>query len=311
MNKNFFWIKLAFCFFAFGLFIFSSFSFAFVSHAQYNYSLMEPIPGFEQASSFPDYILAIYKFGIWTVGISALLMITIGGFMYMTSAGNTSKSGGAKEIIKDALIGLVVALAAYLILYVINPDLIKINLKPLPLGSGGGTGAGVRSSAPQGTRGGGSCQTLPSGNVCSPENLRNTCFGSDAEKMSQICNFESGGGNSLAQSNTDRCKDGSAWSVGLFQINMINSAGSVGCNGKEIFKINGAGPQGNCLDPKVNSKGVGYCQVRDCEVINQSKYNECLSKLQNPTTNIQAACSLYSARRFQPWSTTARTCGIN
>ena len=160
-------------------------SFAFVSHAQYNYSLMEPIPGFEQASSFPDYILAIYKFGIWTVGISALLMITIGGFMYMTSAGNTSKSGGAKEIIKDALIGLVVALAAYLILYVINPDLIKINLKPLPLGSGGGTGVG--NTAPVGsgnTIQGVGCgktvdvaQQMKSANCVYNQTLRNGCSG--------------------------------------------------------------------------------------------------------------------------------------
>ena len=130
-------------------FIFFLFSFQ-ISHAQYQYNLLEKIPGFEgKTNDFPSYILAIYKFGIWTVGIAALLMITIGGFMYLTSAGNTSKSGGAKEIIKDALIGLVIALAAYLVLYVINPDLVKINIKFSPIGSGGG-GTIPGGTGPQG-----------------------------------------------------------------------------------------------------------------------------------------------------------------
>jgi hypothetical protein len=103
--------------------------------AAYNYTLMEKIPGFDiSGSDFPGYILAIYKFGIWTVGIAALLMITIGGFMYFTSAGNTAKLGQAKQVIYDALFGLIIAMAAFLILYVINPDLVKVNisLKAVP-----------------------------------------------------------------------------------------------------------------------------------------------------------------------------------
>ena len=93
-----------------------------------NYKIMEAIPGFFNAGSsisFPDLISAIYKFGIWTVGIAALFMITVGGFMYATSAGNTSTAGSAKSIISDALLGLVVAMTAYLILNVINPDLVR------------------------------------------------------------------------------------------------------------------------------------------------------------------------------------------
>ncbi len=86
---------------------------------------MEPIPGSATTTDFPSYIRAIYKFGIWTVGIAALLMISIGGFMYLTSAGNTSKTGQAKEIITDAIIGVILALVSWLLLYTINPDLVK------------------------------------------------------------------------------------------------------------------------------------------------------------------------------------------
>lgn len=71
----------------------------------------------------------IYKFLIWTVGIAALLMLTIGGFMYMTSAGNQAAAGTAKKIIRDALLGLVIVLFTWVLLNLINPDLVKINLE--------------------------------------------------------------------------------------------------------------------------------------------------------------------------------------
>lgn len=99
---------------------------------RFDYKLLEGLPGFfsagDSAPSLPALIIALYNFGIWTVGIAAMFMIVIGGFMYMTSAGNTSSVGTAKGIIKDALLGLAAALCAYLILYVINPDLVKLNL---------------------------------------------------------------------------------------------------------------------------------------------------------------------------------------
>lgn len=112
-----------------------------VSHASYNYTPLESVPGFEGTSSdLKGFIESIYQFGIWTVGIAAVLMLTIGGFMYMVSAGNTSKTGIAKGIITDAILGLIIALGAYLILYVINPDLVKITLSMRSLGTGISTG---------------------------------------------------------------------------------------------------------------------------------------------------------------------------
>ena len=97
----------------------------------FEYKLLEAFPGFFSKGSspnLPDMILAIYKFGIWTVGICGLLMITIGGVMYMGSAGNNANAESAKRIITDSLIGIVAALGAYLFMYVINPDLTIIKL---------------------------------------------------------------------------------------------------------------------------------------------------------------------------------------
>ncbi|MDQ1283822.1 MAG: hypothetical protein QG620_170 [Patescibacteria group bacterium] len=97
--------------------------------AQFTYTPMEKIPGFETAGGdFPAYILAIYRFGLWTVGIAALLMISVGGYMYITSAGNNAQTGKAKGIITDAIIGVLLALTSYLLLYTINPDLVQIKI---------------------------------------------------------------------------------------------------------------------------------------------------------------------------------------
>ena len=56
-------------------------------------------------------------------------MMIIGGFQYLTSAGDASKIGAAKSRMANALIGLVLVLGAYTILKTINPELLV--MKPL------------------------------------------------------------------------------------------------------------------------------------------------------------------------------------
>lgn len=94
----------------------------------FDYQPLEQIPGASDAKTFPQYIEGIYKFGIWTVGLAALFMLSVGGFIYLSSGGNTATIGKAKTYITDSLIGLILAILAYLILYVINPDLVTVNL---------------------------------------------------------------------------------------------------------------------------------------------------------------------------------------
>jgi hypothetical protein len=124
--------------------------------AQYTYTPMEKIPGFENATDFPNFLLALTKFGIWTVGIVALFMITVGGFMYMTSAGNTSRMDTAKKVIYDSLFGLIIALASWLLLFIINPDLVKVTLSIKPVSA---PTTPVTIPPPAGAAG--TCQGLP------------------------------------------------------------------------------------------------------------------------------------------------------
>jgi len=78
-----------------------------------------------------EYINYLYLFGLGLVSIAALGSLVIGGFMYMLSDTVTSKDK-AKEYINGAIYGLILALAAYLILNTINPDLVNWSLSLPP-----------------------------------------------------------------------------------------------------------------------------------------------------------------------------------
>lgn len=92
------------------------------------YTLIETMPGVGDAGevkTFPDYITGLYNFALAFVIIAALLMITVGGFYYIISAGNQAQAGTAKKIITDAFIGLAVVFVTWLVLNTINPDLLS------------------------------------------------------------------------------------------------------------------------------------------------------------------------------------------
>ena len=118
------------------------------------YVPLEEIPGFGRNSSLPDYIMSIYKFGLISIGVSAVFMITIGGFMYITSAGNSSSATNAKKYISDAIAGVILAMISYLLLYIINPGLLSMTAStqigaagtPGTVGGPGGTSAGYKKA---------------------------------------------------------------------------------------------------------------------------------------------------------------------
>ncbi len=93
------------------------------------YKLIEPFPFVDETTKFPQYLEGIFKFAIATVSIAALLMIVIGGYLYIVSGGNQAKNGHAKEIIWNALLGLVVVMFIGIIFYTINSDI--MTFKPL------------------------------------------------------------------------------------------------------------------------------------------------------------------------------------
>ncbi len=73
-----------------------------------------------------------YYFIVGISGFAAFVMLVWGGFDWLTSAGSPSKITEAKDKISSALVGLLLILASFLILQVINPELTTLNLQPLP-----------------------------------------------------------------------------------------------------------------------------------------------------------------------------------
>ncbi len=104
------------------------------------YKLLEPIPYYGsqlvpgEGIGLSTYLEAVFAFGISIAGILAVAMIVIGGIQYMTAYGNSSAVENAKDRITQALLGLLLAVAAWLILYTINPDLAKgkLTVPPIP-----------------------------------------------------------------------------------------------------------------------------------------------------------------------------------
>ena len=108
--------------------------------------ILEELPGIDNAgfkaalkSDHPGEAAGYYINGLLTLGIGlatvlAVLMITIGGFQYITTDSFMQKSEGKKRI-QDSLMGLGLILVSYLLLGTINSDLLKIRfgLSPISL----------------------------------------------------------------------------------------------------------------------------------------------------------------------------------
>lgn len=91
-----------------------------------------PIPGLEFSSDLPivageltvpylaQYISSIQRYLLGIVLTAAAVMIVYGGFLYILSSSGANVSSG-KEILKNAVIGLLLVIGAYTILQAINP----------------------------------------------------------------------------------------------------------------------------------------------------------------------------------------------
>ncbi|OGD66945.1 hypothetical protein A2442_00045 [Candidatus Campbellbacteria bacterium RIFOXYC2_FULL_35_25] len=107
------------------LIIIPAFFLKFGVASAFTYTLLEPsIPGLNaNVNDLGDYLSVIYNVSIGSAMVLAVLMISIGGFKYITEESFTGKAG-AKDTIKNALIGLLLILSSYLLLQTINPDLV-------------------------------------------------------------------------------------------------------------------------------------------------------------------------------------------
>lgn len=87
----------------------------------------------EAGKELPSYINYLFIFGLGAIAILALARMMTGGIKYILAAGNVGEHEEAKKTIQQALLGLGLLLASYLLLKTINPDLVNLrnpNLTP-------------------------------------------------------------------------------------------------------------------------------------------------------------------------------------
>ena len=89
-----------------------------------------PFPGLEFlktfgvtfGSSIGQILSAVYNFGVGIAGLSALVMLSYAGMLYMVGGAAPSALSESKRRLGNALIGLALIAVSYLLLYTINPD---------------------------------------------------------------------------------------------------------------------------------------------------------------------------------------------
>jgi len=76
------------------------------------------------ATNFQELISFFFNYSIILIGIAVFIVILWAGFLWVTSAANPANISRAKGMIFNAVIGAVLLLSSYVILYTINPELV-------------------------------------------------------------------------------------------------------------------------------------------------------------------------------------------
>lgn len=74
--------------------------------------------------NFGELVALIFTWSLNILGIVVFVMIFFAGFKWFTAAGNTAQVNEARGQITNAITGAIILLAAWIILYTINPDLV-------------------------------------------------------------------------------------------------------------------------------------------------------------------------------------------
>ncbi|MBI2609780.1 hypothetical protein HYW53_01215 [Candidatus Giovannonibacteria bacterium] len=91
-------------------------------------TITQKTSGSVQEKDFLGWARFLFPLGLSAAAILAVLMIVIGGIQMMGSFGNVALRTQAKEKIYSALFGLAIAVLSFLILYTINPQLLKMQI---------------------------------------------------------------------------------------------------------------------------------------------------------------------------------------
>lgn len=79
-----------------------------------------------ESSALFSFVGAVMPYILGIIILSGVIMIVVAGYIYMTAGSNTQRVGLAKSMLIAAVVGIVLALSSYLILFTINPVLVGL-----------------------------------------------------------------------------------------------------------------------------------------------------------------------------------------
>jgi|GEM_PF-1383417 len=80
-----------------------------------------------------EYIASIYVLAVSSAGILAAVVLMIAGYIWLTAGGNANQIGTAQKYASGAVVGFVLMLGSYVVLYTINPKLVTFNALHIPI----------------------------------------------------------------------------------------------------------------------------------------------------------------------------------
>ena len=83
--------------------------------------------GFPDPKTIPEIVGAIINSFLSLLGVIFLCLIIYGGFVWMTSAGNETKVYKAKQILTNAITGLIIIMGAYGITFFVMNALVEVS----------------------------------------------------------------------------------------------------------------------------------------------------------------------------------------
>lgn len=102
-----------------------------VSIPDTNYTAGQEVGIDESTSALANYIVAIFKYSTGVIGIIAAIVLMLAGIMWVTAAGNQEQIGSAKKMIGGGLMGLILTLGSFVILSMVNTNLVNLKITPV------------------------------------------------------------------------------------------------------------------------------------------------------------------------------------
>src|SRR3990167_443589 len=85
-----------------------------------------------QAANIAEYIAGIFRYALSIGGVIATVMVVYGGVKWLLAAGDSGKISEAKTTITNAVLGLILLLGSYVILFTINPEIVRLRALKIP-----------------------------------------------------------------------------------------------------------------------------------------------------------------------------------